>query len=65
MLSLTSIANVPVLQSSGRHTYPSSTASNLWYAISVDNPSNRKQDIPCPKRQVMLIYSVLFVKDLI
>ena len=65
MMSSTSVVNVPVLQSSGKHTDPSSAASNLWYAISVDYSSNREKDIPCPKRQVMLINSVLFVKDLI
>ena len=42
MLSSTSIVNVPVLQSSGRHPDLSSTASNLWYDIFVDNSSNRE-----------------------
>ena len=34
---------------------------HFWYTISVDNSSIKEYEIPCPKQQVMLISSVLFV----
>ena len=52
------------MHSSGRYTDHSSTASKFWYAISVDNSPIKENEIPSPKWQVMLISSMLFVKDL-
>ena len=64
ILLSTSIVNLPIMYSSGRHTDPSSTASNFRHAISVDNSSIKEYEISCPKQQIMLISSVLFVSNL-
>ena len=49
------------MHSSGRHTDPSSTASNFSYTISVVDSPTKKYQISCFKRQVMLISSMLFL----
>ena len=47
------------MHSSGRRIDSSSTVSNFWYAISIDNSSTVKNEIPCPQREVMIISSLI------
>ena len=56
--------NLPTIHFFGRHTDLSPTTSNFWYDTAVDDSSIKKYEIPCPKRQVMFIGSVLFVNYL-